>query len=425
MKKLFGLATILFSFSVDAQQTDCRQKLDSAYTVLSSTPSFRAQVTVDTKTSYDQLLAELRLQADGKPSEFQCFLAITKLFDPIRDNHLGFHQELLAGLSPEEYSNPDKVKAFRRATALSGTPTYKADLSTLRKKMAGMPADSVEGIYHYNDRITIAITRTGRFDSLVGVVLESKIPVWQPGELMLFLREYLPGQFRSVSAQPYTRNWVMTKSDRFTNGQLTETALFSHDYKQVSTWKKSTAATDYRQVPPGERLYQLRWLDSSTLYLRLGSFSASPAILEEANAFYDSISGQLTAPQLIVDLRNNGGGGFKNSRRVMNQLEKYARSNKLHILVNGRTVSNAEQFLILLKLNPAVKIYGERTCGRVTYGSNDGRVVRLPGPGKWVIYPTDMKEAGNTLRYEDVGVEPHVLLDNTGDWIAQVRKLIR
>ncbi|RYY61662.1 MAG: hypothetical protein EOO05_05650 [Chitinophagaceae bacterium] len=408
--------------SLQAQTAGCREKLDSAYKVLSGTSSFRAQVTGEKKKAYDELLTALRAEADQSSGNFGCFQVVARLFDPIHDNHLDFYEKSVPAMDPVQYGDKNKVAAYRALPVFRGWPVWKGDVAALEKRMMKVPADSIEGLYYFFDQMKIAVVRTVKKDSLVAVVLDSKIPFWKKGELVMVLREYAPFRFRALCAQPFARNWNMVKNEKMIDGTFTETMLVG--FNENSRWMKNPSAPDFRNLPSTVPECQLRWLDSSTQYLRLGNFRTNDADLARATGFYDSIAGQLTATRLVVDLRNNGGGGFRNSRRVLNQLEKYAREKKIYAIVNNRTVSNAEQFLVLLKFSPNVMVVGEATNGKITYGSNEGKLVWLPGHS-WVVYPTDTKEAGKVLQYEDVGVQPQVLLRYDSDWIGQVLDLIR
>ncbi|WP_354353605.1 S41 family peptidase [Pontibacter aydingkolensis] len=56
-----------------------------------------------------------------------------------------------------------------------------------------------------------------------------------------------------------------------------------------------------------EKPYEFKALDKETNYIRLSSFDRG--LIDELNAFYESIASDLNSkPFLIIDLRNNGGG---------------------------------------------------------------------------------------------------------------------
>jgi C-terminal processing protease CtpA/Prc len=146
--------------------------------------------------------------------------------------------------------------------------------------------------------------------------------------------------------------------------------------------------------------------------------------LPVSQKFYDSIKDSLTTPNLIVDLRNNGGGAFKNSEKFLKLITKYASKGKVYTLVNGRTVSNAEQFTLKLKKLKNHTLLGTRTCGMLTYGSNYGQRYDLPSK-RYEFAITDMKGDLEELKYEDEGIEPDVYLKTDTDFVEQVLALIR
>ncbi|WP_316836594.1 hypothetical protein [Pedobacter nutrimenti] len=76
-----------------------------------------------------------------------------------------------------------------------------------------------------------------------------------------------------------------------------------------------------------------------------------------------------------------------------------------------------------LKKFKNVIILGETSNGTITYGSNYGTTVDLPGK-KYKFYPSDMTDSGNCLPYEEIGITPDILLNKDTEWIKQVRVLI-
>ena len=167
----------------------------------------------------------------------------------------------------------------------------------------------------------------------------------------------------------------------------------------------------------------MKTLTNQVQYLRLGSFSTSIANLGKSQRFYDSIQNQIDHPFLIVDLRNNGGGGFKNSKKYLDLLKEYSKTGKIYALINQKTFSNAEQFSIELKDLENSILLGVTTSGTITYGNNYGRTITLTS-GKFSIYPTDMRDDGHYLPYEEIGVHPDIKLSPDSEWIGQTLQLI-
>ena len=184
---------------------------------------------------------------------------------------------------------------------------------------------------------------------------------------------------------------------------------------------KATNSVDYVNIKRNVPVYVFTRINDRVNYLRLGDFSASTKTLAESNLFYNRIKDSLNTANLIVDLRNNGGGGFKNSKKFLKLLQKY-KGNK-YVLINNRTFSNAEEFVVELQKEKNVLTLGQQTNGTLTYGSNYGKHTPI-GEGRYRIYMTDMKDKGGYLTYEEVGIAPQVLLENDADWIEKVVSLI-
>lgn len=129
----------------------------------------------------------------------------------------------------------------------------------------------------------------------------------------------------------------------------------------------------------------------------------------------------MTKPNLIVDLRNNGGGGDRNSDIVYKLLKDYSKKNKIHVLINHRTGSNAEQFAYKLSEMKNCKIYGQYTNGVLAYEIKNG-FYDLPS-GHFIAVLTS-KTHSKYLELESKGVQPDIKLSLESDWIKQTIKII-
>jgi len=146
--------------------------------------------------------------------------------------------------------------------------------------------------------------------------------------------------------------------------------------------------------------------------------------MQKSQSFYDSIKNSLTAPSLIVDLRNNEGGAAKVSVKYFKLIKNYAKNGQVFVLVNNGTLSQGEIFTLQLKQLRNVKILGETTKGMLTYGSNYGKRERLPSQA-FEIYITDMKGDKRLIPYENYGIKPDIILTGDKDWIDQTIEIIQ
>jgi C-terminal processing protease CtpA/Prc len=191
-----------------------------------------------------------------------------------------------------------------------------------------------------------------------------------------------------------------------------------------SIYVKNRNEKDYVNLPKNVPAFQFNQIDNSTQYLQIKHFSANPKQMALSESFHERIKDSLTAPNLIVDLRNNDGGAEKVSKKFLTLLKDYSRRGNIYILINYNTQSQGEIFTLELKELANVKVLGQTTMGKITYGSNYGTRQRLPS-NKFEVYITDMKGTGKgLLAYESIGIKPDIEFHNQSDWIGQVLGVI-
>ncbi|TDQ10032.1 S41 family peptidase [Pedobacter metabolipauper] len=391
--KITLIVSLCIINSATAQQQNIyQQDLQKLYQALQKTPSFKQQITGKKKTKYQQLYQILN-QTALKPSAFDTLGKLAELLIPLKDNHLSL------------YHTPGQDPALRHYIE------PKINLDSLEKALNAKPLNSPEGIYRQGTQFTVGIYyNTAKKDSLTGVILSGST-LWERGEQALELYAYETGKFRGIYANLTTKALYFVKHDRFKDGRL------------LKFGRKKDSPPNYAYTFKNNYIFELSTLDPQIQYLRLGSFASSDKAILESSLFYNRIQDSLHAKDLVVDLRNNPGGGFKASEKFLSLLKKQAKKSKIYVMINSSTASNAEQFLIRLKKAASIVIMGETTHGTVTYGNNYGRSEILPS-GKYTLYPSDMKDSGNYLPYEEIGIQPDVQLDYQKDWLKQVKDYI-
>jgi len=382
----------LSALAVNAQSPEYLSDLDNLYASVKKLPSYKAQIIKEEKTDeYQKLLNHLKT---GQPANsFEHFYKLAQLIVPLKDNHL-----YLSEISAEQ-----------------NFPFVNIDLAKLEKKLKDKKPDDVEGIYYYNSpAMKLGLYRTAKKDSLIGVVLATQYPNWRAGQIAFVLKEYAPNRFRNYFAAINEKTIGLLRNEKFMHGTLTETR-----------WKKFPGATNHVNIGRDVPTYQFKTLSPDIQYLRLGSFASNDNALVISQKFFDTYKDSITAKNLIVDLRNNGGGGYKSSEKFMKLLQDYATNRgRIYVMVNNRTVSNAEQFTVRIKKSDNVTLLGETTNGMIAYGNNNGVSDTLPGK-RVRLYITDMPDYGNYVRYEDIGITPDVFLKPEEDWVGQVVAIIK
>lgn len=380
-KIIFTLLFLASIFTVKAQEEKNIADLDFLYKSIQQLPSYKDQLKND--KSYDQLYQRLRIELNIV-DDFEVYQKLLELIYPIRDNHLGL------------YRRPDSLYKFQYLKPA-------IDLVELEKKYSNSPKESIEGIYHSYD---------GKYKY-----------VMYPKDSLYYLQSLTTGYIDAILKPIFTNRFDVIK---FLPGKapyvLYRNVGFSYGALNGLPYRKANAKS-YAGLLVGDSKFEYKLIEENIGYLRLSTFSSNDIDIKKATDFFNDVKSSITTKNLIVDVRNNGGGGYKTSRQFISFLNNF--QGKVYILQNGSTVSNAEQFIINLKEKAPVKTLGETTKGTITYGSNYGKTLNLPS-NRFSFYPTDMSGLKKELAFESIGIKPDITLNPfTEDWILQTINYIK
>ncbi|MES2650751.1 MAG: S41 family peptidase [Bacteroidota bacterium] len=381
-KLILLLLAFIIIQNANAQEQQNIADLDALYKAIQKVPSFKAQLKND--HTYHQLYETLRNDLKSK-DDFFIYQQLLKLIYPLKDNHLGL------------YRKPDSAYKF---------DYFKPTLNSneLERKYVGAPINSIVGSYYSLSGKNKAVV----YEQSPGVFYLQNLST---GIVEAILKQTDSSRFEAIRFLNSPTPYVLYRNVRFRNGRIDDLR-----YQKV-------VGTTYNELSKGSDNFEYKALEKDIGYLRLSSFAASNTNVKKATDFFNQIKSQISVPNLIVDVRNNGGGAYKTSQQFINFLKSY--KGHVYVLHNGFSVSNAEQFVISLKGRKNITTIGETTKGTITYGSNYGKTILLPS-GRFLFYPTDMGGSARDLKHEDIGVEPDVKLDPlTGDWIIQVKEYIK
>ncbi|WP_208292280.1 S41 family peptidase [Sphingobacterium paludis] len=374
------------------------------YTHLKQSASYKTQA--DRHKQVDECYQRLLKTSDDSVSKFNAYMDYHELMDEVLD----FHNSII-GNSPK-YSLEDLKDSSTLAKMHADNkhifPNIQMNLDSLETVLSETDTKELTGIYHYKNIVEIALYKQAAHYK--GIVLRSKLPAWSRGEVIFSLIPRGDKGFRMFMGA-YVDKQMLSVPEYFKEGLLLSSG-WSKKNRSLGKFPMETQRVDYG----------FRKLTQDVDYVCIPSFSASEPKLNEAILFYEKLRNIDLAKHLIVDVRGNSGGGNKNSNKLYQILSTY--SGCLHVLVDRRTWSNAEQFVIRLKALPNVKVFGDRTGGVLTYGRNTGRELKTPS-GFFKIAFTDMKEGWkHYLPYEGIGVEPDVYLPYDSDWIEEVLSVL-
>ncbi|MFV8280260.1 S41 family peptidase [Christiangramia marina] len=389
MKYLFSSLLLIISFSLSSQNDcDCSRNVEILNKTVQNLPVTRN--TSDLSAYNIALSAADNYSYTGNYPEYDCFQQMSNLLVTLNDRHNMMYSEV--GFDVEQSD-----------TVYHEFPKFDGDLDSLKAKLDEIPLNEVQGIYS-RDGFSIGVYASEQ--NLIVVNLSGGKKVWQQGEIIGRFLKYGNGRYLAAIGQFHDKKLVNFPLE-INNGHISKLQL-----------SKSNASQNRSRVEDSETYQYLKSGDIT--YLRIGSFSGYNPVLKNAETFYKSLEEKPVTKDLILDLRENGGGGDRNSDILYKYLRKSYKNANLYVLVNGTTVSNAEQFALRLKKFKNVTLLGSKTSGTIAYEL--GKTYDFPCYNfkGFFTFKGDKKY----LEYESVGVQPDINLDNSEDWIQQTKKCI-
>ncbi len=413
MKNLAILLTLLsFSFTLSAQENcDCKAELDFVYEKIKTTESYKYQIKGEMSGKYEETYQELRAEMQEPLSKLACFQKLNQLLGLIKDKH-AWILEARPDFEVKDIYDSAFVEQYRKSEAFINFPKSDLDLEALKSSLEARPVGDVEGIYNIGSVMKLGVYQVTGSDELRGVILSSKLGTWAPGQIYLYMRpSQLTGHYDITYYSQVFKTLVFQKAKLLEHGILSSNVI-KEKLKKNHVFVDADATEDYT----------LKQLTDKVQYVWLHDFGRGKENAEKRDVLIAQMNEELKAENLIVDLRNNGGGASKISWPIVKRIRKYAQKGKVYVLTNATSASNAEQTTVrLIKLADAMHL-GQKTFGAVSYGHNYG--TRLTSPsGLFQFLPTDMK-FNQYLKYEDIGVAPEVKLSPDSDWVEQTIDII-
>ena len=424
MRNIFILFTIAFiSISVKSKGQDKYQRdLQKLYSIIQKLPSYKDQIRNGSMKSYNKLYHSLQSDTIKDVEVHKIFYNLSKLFFPINDNHLGFYELPEFYLNQAEFNDSIAIKKYRNSSMFQNYPKINLNFDSLENNLNHKPKDSIEGLYYYQNFLKIGLYHLNNSNEYLGLVLSSEIPNWETGQVAIRLFEYAPAQFKAIYGHPLFKNLMLYNNEKFKNYSLINSYFYSSISESIY---KKEVSEEKDHVNLSKSLPTFIFQDYGDVkYLRLGNFSTFTSELNKSNQFYNSIKNSLVSKHLILDLRNNSGGSFNVSKKYLKLIQKYSNRREIYILVNNGTFSQAEIFTLQLKKTTNCRVLGEQTNGTLAYGSNYGKIEKLPSE-RFQVYITDMKDKGHYRNFEGKGIAPDILLKSDSDWILQAREIIK
>ncbi len=409
------ISTLFFVFIANicwtqSSKCSCEGDLDYLLEELKNAPSYKEQIKGAKKASFYQYVEQIKGEIKKEEKiDLHCQVYLQKVIKQIRDEHLYLTPVIKRVKTDEE------VKNFQASSVYQMTPIYEENLQDLEKKTSEYPTSDIEGIYYTTNKLLkIAVVLNDKKE-YQGIVLESKTSLWKPGQVKFIIWS----KENSVIAIEY--DWY--HNGHYRSGKNVTYLLQSLQYvknpDRVPVFRKRNTAS----------FNEYKKLDGQTAYLYIGSFKGSTKNLRELDSLYLAIQSSVQEVKtLIIDVRDNTGGGLRANYKLLDILDANLGKQNLHLIVNRFTGSASEHFTLELKSRGAT-IYGENTRGAINYRYRN-RASNKPSP----VTPCYQYRIGLTvaknpkefknLENEQNGIDPDITLSYDEDWLTQVLRKI-
>lgn len=389
-----------------AQNIDCscKKDLELLNTKIKKTPSYK-----NNKLAYNEFYSEISKKIENSSSVYDCYVLLNKLLIGLNDNHSKIYGTN-KGAIDEVKNDAEMFNDFKNSDLFNLYPKPEINLDSLKTVLDSRPEADIEGVYRKNNKFTIGVFKNEEENDYKAIVLDSESEVWQPGEQIYTLVPYGNDYMLNIGGN-ITSKRLIAYPERIENGIFLTMGL-----------QKDVSQTNFSVSKYTDSTYVREELSPEITYLKIGSFNSWYPTLSDAENFYQSLEGTLTKKHLILDLRDNGGGGDRNSDILFKIIKDYLKKNKVYILTNHRTASNAEQFTLKLSQFENCKTFGDRTNGTAAYELVDSNH-ELPC-GNFVAVLTSKKHP-DYLKIESVGIEPNVKFNMESDWVNQLTTFIQ
>lgn len=399
--KIKSLLLLLFIFTssslVKAQECNCIIDLDEVATGVKKSPSYKDSVKEKGVEFFSAELIKIKAEIIADPIiNKNCSAYIQKYLSLFRDKHLSLYLDYSKIKSQQDIFNSVNYKLVQ---------TIPIDTNQLNFK------DEIEGIYQDVYKIyKVALIRdVANKSQYLGVLLSTKNGMWKPNQVKFKLKLNQDGSFDGIFYDDihFARYFKVTYADLKLNGV---------EWVKQERLKKELINP---YILPTKKRWDYQKLNDSTDYVYLGTFHGTLAY--QTDTFYRELIPKLKGKKLIIDVRNNTGGGERSYNMFLNFVNSSAcAANQIAIIQNLSCASGGEHFILAMRKNPKIKTYGENSAGYMGYGyGNRSSITINTSRFNYISEITENKYPAFKI-YETDGIPPDVKLLRDKDWVEQV-----
>lgn len=394
---LVSFFMFLGSFNTKSQSCNCITDLDEIAKAVKKAPSYKDGVKEKGEVFFETELAKIKNEITSDLLQAKnCSAYIQKYLSLFKDKHLSLYPD---------YSKIKSQKDVFDSELYKQTQFVKIDSNNLKF------TDDVEGVYNdvYQYYKIALIKDAANPNQYLGVILSSKNGLWKNGQVKFVLKK---NEDKSYDGFFYD-DVHFAKYNKVT---YNENKLIGVEWIKEKQMKLEPINPF---IVPTKKKWDYQKLDDESDYVYLGTFSGMLAY--ESDTFYRELIPKLKGKKLIIDVRNNTGGGERSYNMFLNFVNSSACAAKqIAVIQNTKCASAGEHFILAIRKNPLVKTFGENSAGFMGYGyGNRSSITVKTSCFNYISEITENKYPAFKI-YETVGIPPDVKLLRDKDWIKQV-----
>ena len=362
------------------KKCNCIDELENMSKLIVNAESYKTQIKkAEKETDFKEWKEKIKLEIiNDSLSNYFCTGYLQKYISFIEDRH------------NEVYSILNNISA--------NVPSYSKKIDTTQQI-----ADKISGIYYAgSDEILIKKEN----DSIwFGITLKSNSEDWVKGKIRLRINKSMNDKFELFE---FYKNGLLyyQKDIKIENGRVHSTFwnkqnnyYFNINFKENFTFKS---------------------INPSFNYIGIKTLSRTNKLIKEADIFYKNHLGKLNKENLIIDLRNNGGGSINQAKPLLKSLTKNNDIKRIYVLINFKTASAAELLTLELKEDKRTIIVGENSRGMLEYGYGNRSFSTKTECSDFNVILSTTHMNKRLAKYEYVGIKPDLVLNNNSDWIDHI-----
>ncbi|MCF3110645.1 hypothetical protein LL912_17815 [Niabella sp. CC-SYL272] len=292
----FLLLLLLSNLNSSAQNCSCVTTFDRVVSYVERNyAGSKDKINSQTKRSYIFHTATYRRMARQVKKDAGCLYAINQWLEFFKDHHIA--------LSPGTNADSTSLQKAIASTETIALPPPAIAAMRAQKGNAG-----IEGIYA-NDNYEVAVVKNDNgFRSYAAIILSSKVKEWQPGQVKFELVKKSGNEFGAIWY--YKDHHPEFGTVRFDE----ENGLLKEGWNKLGYKPSPVVHKPLFEEELTAPVY-FKKLDAIACYLRIKSFDID--LYKMIDSVVNTNLPVITStPQLIIDLRYNGGGGDRSYRTL-------------------------------------------------------------------------------------------------------------